>query len=107
MEITIHKLYFVPERAVSGVVSVLRDGRGLHFNESDIPVVSLDSLGLERSARFAILTERILWTAPSCLARSTVSFGCDLSVVSDLKTVRMFRRCRQPDSSITAEDNSI
>ena len=46
--ITINKLYFVLEQAVSGAVGVLWKSVGLRLSESDIPFVLLDSL-LHRS----------------------------------------------------------
>ena len=52
MGITINKLYFVPGRAVSGVVGIVWDDAGLCLSEWDIPVVILDSL-LPRSASLA------------------------------------------------------
>ena len=76
VRVSINILRLVPKQIMAGPVGVLRNGGGLGTCESYIPVVLFDSL---------------MYRSP-CLAGSTVSLGrtkCDLSIVSDLKTVRM------------------
>ena len=95
VRVSINKLYIVPKRIMAGLVGALRNGGGLGTGESYIPVVLFDSL-VHRSLCFpdvdftaftgnpvnhAILFSRI----DGVLSRTKF----DLSVVSDLWTVRM------------------
>ena len=55
MRVTIYKLYFVPEWLVTGVVSMLWNGRGLGTGESDVSIVLiLSCIGLPVSPMYTL-----------------------------------------------------
>ena len=99
--VTINKLNLAPNRNMSRFVSVLRNRRGLRTSK---PYVSVMFFILSRTD-FSVSPMHtlphsygILKTTPSCFDGSKASLGrtkWDLSVVFDLKTVRMPCCCRQ------------
>ena len=97
VRVLINKLYLVPKRVIAGLVGVLRKGGGLVTGKSYIPVVFFDSL-VHRSSCFpdvdfsTFTGNPVDHTILFSRVDRTVSLGrtkCDLSVVLDLKTVRM------------------
>lgn len=88
----------IPEKVASGIMGMLWDGWGLHFNELDIPFVCLDSL-LHRSAGFTNVnliphSQGILWIL------HYKSTGFPVSAIR-LTSVKLVDQCRRESRSLT------
>ena len=101
VRISVNKLNFVPEQIIPGLIGVFRNGRSLSSWKLYIPFVLLirSCMHLPVSPMYTLPhSQGILYTFPSCFRGSTESLSrtqCDFSVVSDLKTDRTPRCCRQ------------